>query len=386
MMRMAQQTLGNQAVQRLMRQSSASSVPTHTTARPKSIQRVAAVQQRTGQRVMQRGIFSWIKNKFKGWVKNQATEATFGTDAERQSSPATGYLDVMDQNKASFSDIRQIEVKSGNERAGEHKLKGRHYIAKDNTKGAYAGKTILFLSGSGGNAEDYSKDSAIYYCKEGANVLAVNYRGFGRSTTSDDNGKDRKMGHNELTDTMLYEDARAMFKWLMDNGVDAGNVIVQGYSLGGAMAANLVSTLANEGIRVGGLVFQSAIDSARSVAVRSQGSFLGGIGADNLGSDFDTVGAMKALAESHPDMKDLPIGIFSGTKEGGDHLGDDSTNLSTQLGDMGFNNVNTQTRSDRSHAPNHLESRAINSMIKNLFGPKAKPKEKKPVEDVVKVV
>jgi len=379
LMRAAQKYIGNQALQRLVRQAQTPEPTLVEQKMPSSIQRLTQIQQRTGHGVMQRGFFSWIIKKLAGTkIKNQATEATFGTDAERQASPEQKIGDVEAKNKESFSKIDQVDVPSGPN--GEHKLNGRHYLAKDATKGPYAGKTILFLSGSGGGAEDYSRESAIYYCKNGANLLAVNYRGFGRSTTTDVKGVKRKMGHNELTDTMLYEDSRAMFDWLTRAGVEANQVIVHGYSLGGAMAANLVSALADGGIRVAGLVFHSAIDSARKVAVRSAGSFLGNIGADKLGSDFDTVGAMKKLATQHPEMLDMPIAAFSGAQDKGDHLDDKTTNLSGQMTDMGFENVDSKSHQDRSHTPDHLtKNPSIGDMVKKQLGvlpPIEAPKKK----------
>ncbi len=386
LMRLAQQQLGNQAVQRLMHQAESPS-PSRPQSKPQSIQRAAVIQQRTGYGVMQRNPFKWIKNKVKKWIHGQASEATFGGNAERQADPSEAYYNVEEKNPESFSRVNSIDVASGPN--GEHKLKGRQYLAKDASKGAYAGKTILFLAGSSGTAEDYSKDSALYYCKEGANLLAVNYRGFGRSTTSDDKGQNRKMDHTELTDTMLYEDTRAMFNWLTNNGVAADKVIVHGYSLGGAMAANLVAALAGEGIRVAGLVFHSAIDSARKVAVRSMGKKLGNLGSDNLGSEFDTLAAMQSIATNNPELLDLPIAAFSGGKDSGDHLDDNETNLSGQMTGMGFSNVGAKSRGERSHAPDHLESLAIKDLVKQKFGvdPKqVKAKQETQVEDGVKEI
>ena len=82
-------------------------------------------------------------------------------------------------------------------RAGRYAVAVHHDINGNGDKdandgGAYAGKTVLFLSGSGGSAETYGLQIARYYCVRGADVVAVNYRGFGGSTV-DVKGKQKLM-------------------------------------------------------------------------------------------------------------------------------------------------------------------------------------------------
>lgn len=382
-MRVAQQHLGNQGVQRLMRQAQRDGqtpAPMPQTPERAPIQRVAHIQQRAGHGVMQRGFFSSlvdpIKKKFMKWVKKQASEQTFGADSERQVDPTKPGYQVQESNSLALSAVNTVEIPSGP--MGEHKLKGWHYLAKDSSKGPYAGKTVLFLSGSGNAAENYSQSSAEFYCGKGANVLAVNYRGFGRSKSPTATDANRKLGHMELTDTMLYEDAMSMFTWLTGQSVDAGNVIVHGYSLGGAMAANLVAALADQGVRVAGLVLHSAIDSARKVAVRGQGKKLGNLGADALGSEFDTLAALQMLSKTHPEMLNLPIAVITGTKNDSDQLSDETTGIHKQLGEMGFTNTGKKVVDGKGHAPDHLKNVNAQDVIKNLMGTTQTPTPQQP--------
>ncbi|NJR12861.1 alpha/beta hydrolase [bacterium] len=351
LIRAAQQHLGNQGLQRIMRQAS---VPARQTPIRPTIQRMMPVQKRIGHGAIQRN-----------FIRDAARQATFGSDDARQRNGQRSQ--TLTDNQNIMARIETVSIPSGSNQ--EHTLRGWHYISADPTQGLYAGKTVLFLSGSANAAENYSKSSAEYYCGEGANVLAVNYRGFGSSSTKGSDDQHRVMSSSELTDTMLYEDARSMFNWLSGNSVTSDQVIVQGYSLGGAVAANLVASLAGENIRVGGLVLHSAIDSAKAVATRSWNPFSkikGAIGSSQLGSDFNTLKALKKLSKI-PGMQDLPIAVISGNKKSGDQLSDDTTGIHKQLGKMGFTNTGKKV-SNMSHDPDHLKNPNAADVVKNLMG------------------
>lgn len=103
--------------------------------------------------------------------------------------------------------------------------------------------TILFLHG---NAATRAFNVRIRYYKAfasrlGANVLAVDYRGFADSTgTPSEDG--------------LMQDGRAAFDWLLSNGAKAENVLIIGHSLGTGVASQLVAKLDAEGLACRGVV------------------------------------------------------------------------------------------------------------------------------------
>ncbi len=86
---------------------------------------------------------------------------------------------------------------------------------------------VLFLSGSGGTAEDQGTDVAEFYQDSGASVLAANYGGYGESTGG------------RPSEQSLLEDSQAMLQHLYDLGYTSDQIIIHGYSMGGAVAGML---------------------------------------------------------------------------------------------------------------------------------------------------
>ncbi|KAF9485881.1 alpha/beta-hydrolase [Pholiota conissans] len=86
----------------------------------------------------------------------------------------------------------------------------------------------------------------------GANVLAVDYRGFADST-----GKPSEAG--------LTRDARAAFDWLVAHGKKAEDILVVGHSLGTGVSGQLGAELAAEGVKCKGIVLLSPFSSIESV-------------------------------------------------------------------------------------------------------------------------
>lgn len=107
--------------------------------------------------------------------------------------------------------------------------------------------TILF---SHGNAEDLGHTHRFLLTLRdlGFNVLAYDYRGYGRSS-------------GRATEENSYNDITAAYEYLVENrGVPSDRVIVHGRSLGGAVAADLASRKP-----VGGLILESTFTSAGRV-------------------------------------------------------------------------------------------------------------------------
>jgi uncharacterized protein len=106
---------------------------------------------------------------------------------------------------------------------------------------------ILFLHGNAGNLSHRGLHLRALPAA-GASVLALDYRGFGKSE-----GRPSEAG--------LYRDADAAFEWLIQQGFSKERIVLHGESLGGAVA---VHTAAHRGC--GGLVLEGAFSSAADVA------------------------------------------------------------------------------------------------------------------------
>ena len=108
--------------------------------------------------------------------------------------------------------------------------------------------SILHLHGNAGNLED-RRDLVRGLQKLGVNVLAIDFRGYGKSE-----GKPGEAG--------LYADSRAAYDWLLAK-TSADKIVVHGESLGAGPACELAAT-----VPCGGLIVQSAFTSARDMAPR----------------------------------------------------------------------------------------------------------------------
>ena len=117
--------------------------------------------------------------------------------------------------------------------------------------------TILYLHGARVNLS-----GSVFRIRgmrdSGYNVLAIDYRGFGRSSPA------------LPSEESVYEDAEAAWRWLLAREPDARRRVIYGHSLGGAVAAELAA-------RHGGaaaLVLESTFTSLREVADRGLTSLL----------------------------------------------------------------------------------------------------------------
>jgi hypothetical protein len=102
-----------------------------------------------------------------------------------------------------------------------------------------------------GNASNIANRASIYEFLRGtpANVLAVEYRGYGHSE-----GKPSEAG--------IYEDADAAYEYLVKTrGIDSKTIVSYGQSLGTAVAMHLAAHQ-----RVGGVVLEAPFPSASRVA------------------------------------------------------------------------------------------------------------------------
>ena len=108
--------------------------------------------------------------------------------------------------------------------------------------------TILFFHGNAGNLSDRYQWSCSLSGLP-ANVLSVDYRGYGRS-------------EGRPTEAGLYLDAEAAYRYLREErGVAPQDLIVYGKSLGGAAACELAQRF-----EMGALVLQSTFTTAADMA------------------------------------------------------------------------------------------------------------------------
>jgi pimeloyl-ACP methyl ester carboxylesterase len=111
--------------------------------------------------------------------------------------------------------------------------------------------TIVFFHGNGGNLSDRSELFATLY-RRGFQVLAVDWRGYGRST-----GSPSEQG--------LYTDGRATWTYVTETlGIPPDQVIIHGRSLGGGIATKTAAEC-----KPGGLILEATFTSTSDV-VRHQ--------------------------------------------------------------------------------------------------------------------
>ena len=184
------------------------------------------------------------------------------------------------------------------------------------TAAAHSGKTVLFLSGSGGTAEDQSSDVARKYASHGADVLAVNYRGFGKSEgVPSENG--------------LLADAQSMLDHLVkEKGIAPEDIIVHAYSLGGPVGAHLSSMSAFAGRPLGGLVLDRPMVSA-SKSAEAHGVPLAKLSGQVL---KQTQGSFSVLENMQNVPKDTSVVLLT-DREG---LGRQGEGLRGRLAEEGF--------------------------------------------------
>jgi hypothetical protein len=105
-----------------------------------------------------------------------------------------------------------------------------------------------------GNAENigHGLEHLRFYARLGVNVLAVDYRGYGKSE-----GSPNEAG--------VYRDADAAYDYLLqERHIQPQDIFVFGHSLGGAVAVDLASRR-----ECGGLIVQSSFTSAKDMARRT---------------------------------------------------------------------------------------------------------------------
>jgi len=110
-------------------------------------------------------------------------------------------------------------------------------------------KTLLFFHGNAGSLENRIH-KLNHFREMNVNVLIIAWRGF-----SGNRGKPSEKG--------LYEDGRSAINWLISKGVEEGNIIIYGESLGTGVATHLSQNKNFAGVILE-TPFTSMVDTAKT--------------------------------------------------------------------------------------------------------------------------
>lgn len=135
--------------------------------------------------------------------------------------------------------------------------------------------TVVFFHGNGGNVTHY-RGLVDFLRGMQAGVLAVDYRGYGRST-----GRPDEAG--------LYEDAEACFRWLTEErGVAARDLVAMGFSLGTGVAVELAVRE-----HLGGVILEAPFTSIPNLVAERMGPRLAQLAPDR----YDSISKIDRLDE-----------------------------------------------------------------------------------------
>ncbi len=138
--------------------------------------------------------------------------------------------------------------------------------------------TMMFLHGVRRNASFYlNRMPGMFLKKEGYGLLLAEYRGFGESTQA------------YPSEESIYEDAQSAVEFLKNSkNTPAGKIILWGYSLGGAAAAELATKQPFKA-----LILDSTFTSVSDVAERGLGGKI--LNSMLLRSEFNNIEKMSKI-------------------------------------------------------------------------------------------
>jgi alpha/beta superfamily hydrolase len=244
---------------------------------------------------LSKGLLKQGLDRFMPDSVSEAEENVFGEAKDRKKidDKTQKQLDLMYATGAAA----QLEISST---TGTHKLKGNFYSAKGTNLKDTDGKpdtkspVVLLLTGSGGSAEDQGLELAKFYRETGASCMSVNYGGYGSS----DDANPSEQG--------CVDDAQDMFEHLLKMGYKPDQIIIHGFSMGGAVAGLLEknNAKANPKMKMKGAVYDRAMtsvyDAARSVPEDQRVDKLQAKGAEIAVGFKDTKGAIKKAGKATP--------------------------------------------------------------------------------------
>ncbi|MCR4642281.1 MAG: alpha/beta hydrolase [Lachnospiraceae bacterium] len=188
-----------------------------------------------------------------------------------------------------------------------------------------SGKVLIYYTGSGqpGSAEEGVGETIQSYLKQGFKVYQVDYRGYGESAEG------KQVAFSEAG---FYNDGMEIYRSVLaDTGCSPSQIVMHGYSMGGAVASYVAGKVAQESAKqhhgkenvppdekLGGLVLDSPMASLAKASKGSTGGIRGS--AEGL---LGSLAAGKYSAEDHlgtlfQNQPDIPI-MFVGGGDA-DHL------------------------------------------------------------------
>ncbi len=166
------------------------------------------------------------------------------------------------------------------------------YVPQANAKDA---PTVLYLHGARWNLNG-SVFRMSRWADLGFNVLAVDYRGFGKST---------ELLPSEET---AYEDARVALEELKRREPDPARRFIYGHSLGGALAIHLAAGPLNKpDNQIGGVIIESTFTSIPAMVRATKYGWVPGIGLA-VTQPFDSATKIAKV--------EVPLLIIHGTADG----------------------------------------------------------------------
>lgn len=239
------------------------------------------------------------------------------------------------------------------ENGREYELKGTKYSPQDGVVGDLSRKTIIVYTGnntSNGPSMASSK-MADELTARGATVIGMDYRGFGEST----------LNGFQIGEKALYRDGQEVFRYATETeGVKPENLIICGFSMGGAIAAHVTADHPD----INALALQSPISSVFQAAKTDDKvkritsnpflqSTLAAIGTFFSGSSLDTAASLRRLHEQNTDIR---VDFSSGGDR--DNLGLDKTHMDIQV------NFANKTRTVEENGWHTMNPKAIKPQVK----------------------
>ncbi|REF28905.1 RTX toxin RtxA [Xenorhabdus cabanillasii] len=225
-----------------------------------------------------------------------------------------------------------------------------------------AKKVVLFIHGSGSSAEEQADAIQGHYQKQGVDMLAVNMRGYGLSD-----------GHP--SEKGLYQDARTMFHYLVnDRGIKPENIIIHGYSMGGAVAADLARYAEHSGQPVSGLLLDRPMPSmTKAITAHEVSNPAGIVGAlaKAVNGQFSVEKNLQGIS------KQTPIMLLT-DNEG---LGAEGEKLRTKLRLSGYQ-VSGEHTFYGHEASNRLMKQFARQIVTNLFDVQRQPDKPEILKDI----
>ena len=236
-----------------------------------------------------------------------------------------------------------------------------------------SGKCIVLYGGNDGSvAFDTSEDLLMKFANMGATILAVDYRGFGKN----DLAWPKSL---RISERAVYKDGEEIYNYAKETlGYSNEDIIVFGYSLGGAVASHVMSYASGREEKLGGAVLASPIDSFKNRARKRVGAPLAAASRLVTWAKLDTLANLSGVKTKH---KDIPMLFVSGDEN--DWLSLESTFLDKKATeDLKFKNVIAHIAPACGHSEivkmfnNETEETALKKYINFFAEDKAKDKTK----------